>query len=121
MGLRDVEDAFSRYVFDEMPVRMLRLPQMELLDRDALKRLYQPHIDRITEENLQDHPLAFTGTKLSRHKERQDTASEWAGLGKVAKVLRRRQRLWSGACLVRHVLHRQDQQLRAGRVSPMYV
>ncbi|KAG1817254.1 uncharacterized protein BJ212DRAFT_1270865 [Suillus subaureus] len=57
MGLRDVEDAFNRYIFDEVPVRMLYLPQMKLLERDALKRLYQPHIDHITEEDLQDNPL----------------------------------------------------------------
>ncbi|KAG2357259.1 hypothetical protein BDR07DRAFT_1420911 [Suillus spraguei] len=57
MGLRDVENAFSRYVFDEVPVRMLHLPHMKLLERDALRRLYQPHIDRITEDDLQDHPI----------------------------------------------------------------
>lgn len=57
MVLRDVEDAFNHYVFDEVPVRMLYLPQMKLLERDALKRLYQSHIDRITEEDLQDNPL----------------------------------------------------------------
>jgi hypothetical protein len=72
MGLRDVEDAFSRYVFDEMPVRMLlvRLPEMELLDRDALKRLYQPHIDRITEEDLQDHPIDRSAAIEERVRER---------------------------------------------------
>ncbi|KAG2116132.1 hypothetical protein DEU56DRAFT_840546 [Suillus clintonianus] len=57
MGLRDLEDAFNRYVFDEVPVRMIYLPQMKLLERDALKRLYQPHIDQITEKDLQDNPL----------------------------------------------------------------
>jgi hypothetical protein len=57
MGLREVDDAFNRYVFDEVPLRMLYLPQMKLLERDALKRLYQPHIDQITEEDLQDNPL----------------------------------------------------------------
>jgi hypothetical protein len=70
MGLRDVEDAFTRYVFDEMPVRMLHLPDMELLDRDALKRLYQPHIDRITEENLQDHPINRSAAIEERVRER---------------------------------------------------
>ncbi|KAG1890716.1 uncharacterized protein F5891DRAFT_1070478 [Suillus fuscotomentosus] len=63
MGLRDVEDAFNRFIFDEVPVRLLYLPQMKLLERDLLKRLYQPHIDHITEADL-DHPIDRSWDKL---------------------------------------------------------
>ncbi|KAG1743007.1 hypothetical protein EDB19DRAFT_580080 [Suillus lakei] len=83
MGLRDLEDAFNRYVFDEVPVRMLYLPQMKLLERDALKRLYQPHIDEITDEDLRDNPLGRSAAieeRVRRHLKYGILSHRWLSL-----------------------------------------
>jgi hypothetical protein len=72
MGLRDIEDAFDHYVFNEVPVHMLYLTQtqMKLLNRGVLKRLYQPYIDHITEEDLQGHPIDRSAAIDERVRER---------------------------------------------------
>ncbi|KAG1901747.1 uncharacterized protein F5891DRAFT_1144270 [Suillus fuscotomentosus] len=82
MGLRDVEDAFNRYIFDEVPVRLLYLPQMKLLERDSLKRLYQPHIDHITEADL-NHPIdrsAAIGGKIREQLKYGILSHRWLSL-----------------------------------------
>ncbi|KAG1737691.1 hypothetical protein EDB19DRAFT_1717330 [Suillus lakei] len=48
----DVEILFRRFVFDQIPVRLIHLPTMKLLDRNTLISHFRPNMESITEEDI---------------------------------------------------------------------
>ncbi|KAI9566978.1 hypothetical protein HD554DRAFT_2111690 [Boletus coccyginus] len=48
--LPDVENLFRRYIYDQIPIRLILLPEMRLLERDALITHVRPGMGSITEE-----------------------------------------------------------------------
>ncbi|KAF8961870.1 hypothetical protein BDZ97DRAFT_1733502 [Flammula alnicola] len=52
MVLPEVTDALREYIFDQMPIRLLKLPEMELVERRAVFQLLIPKMEDITEEYL---------------------------------------------------------------------
>ncbi|KAF8837457.1 HET-domain-containing protein [Paxillus ammoniavirescens] len=53
MTLADVDDAFSQYVFNEVPIRLINAADMRLYERNELKQLYHSRLNAITEGEIQ--------------------------------------------------------------------
>ncbi|KIJ64867.1 hypothetical protein HYDPIDRAFT_111522 [Hydnomerulius pinastri MD-312] len=53
VALGDVEAAFSQHVFNEVPIRLIYVPEMRLYERSELKKLYQYRLDAISEGEIE--------------------------------------------------------------------
>lgn len=50
----DLLDAFFRYVQNDIPLRLISIPDFKLVDRDAVQEFYLPRIEAITESAIND-------------------------------------------------------------------
>lgn len=54
MVLQELADALREYIFDHMPIRMLKVPEMKLVERREIFQLLLPRIESITEDVLSE-------------------------------------------------------------------
>ncbi|TFK33369.1 hypothetical protein BDQ12DRAFT_738797 [Crucibulum laeve] len=58
MVLQDVADILREHVFDRMPIRLLKLPEMELIDRRKVFQHLLPRMEAIDEQWIEEHGKA---------------------------------------------------------------
>ncbi|KAG2070734.1 WD40 repeat-like protein [Suillus decipiens] len=56
---QDVLDAFNRYIMNEIPIRLIYLPTMELVGRNLVKTHFQDRIKEITEDLIAETQATF--------------------------------------------------------------
>ncbi|KAF9222426.1 hypothetical protein BS17DRAFT_188259 [Gyrodon lividus] len=54
MAVQDIVQAFIRYVYNDMPVHMLYLPEQRIIGREELKELFWDDIESITEDEIEN-------------------------------------------------------------------
>ncbi len=54
MVLQEVADALREYIFDQMPIRMLKVPEIKLIERREIYQHLLPSIENITEDILSE-------------------------------------------------------------------
>lgn len=58
-AIEGIMDAFSSYVFSSMPTRLIYVPEMRLVDRNEVFKIYKPAVTAITEDDLEK----FSGSR----------------------------------------------------------
>ncbi|KAG1822017.1 uncharacterized protein BJ212DRAFT_936645 [Suillus subaureus] len=56
---QDVLDEFNRYVMNDIPIRLIYLPTMELVGRNFVKTHFQDRINEITEDSIAESQARF--------------------------------------------------------------
>ncbi|KAG2149066.1 heterokaryon incompatibility protein-domain-containing protein [Suillus bovinus] len=64
---QDILDEFNRYVMNDIPIRLIYLPTMELVGRNFVKNHFQDHIKEITEDLIAEAQARFV-PPLAREK-----------------------------------------------------
>ena len=60
MVLQEVADLLREHIFDQMPIRMLKIPEMELVERRSMFQILLPKMEDITEEYLEQKKMTDT-------------------------------------------------------------
>ncbi|KAG1758785.1 hypothetical protein EDD22DRAFT_175420 [Suillus occidentalis] len=58
-AIEGIMDAFSSYVFSSMPTHLIYVPDMRLVDRNEVFKIYKPAVAAITEDDLEK----FSGSR----------------------------------------------------------
>ncbi|TFK43964.1 hypothetical protein BDQ12DRAFT_752979 [Crucibulum laeve] len=73
MILRDVEISLTRFIFNEIPIHLIYLPQTKLVDRGEVFKHFLIEVENITEERIQKRCEEET---LDRHRAIDDMVKE---------------------------------------------
>ncbi|KAF9557493.1 hypothetical protein CPC08DRAFT_49291 [Agrocybe pediades] len=78
MVLQEVADLLREHIFAQMPIRMLQIPNMQLVERRAIYQILLPLMEDITEEYLEEKKQTNTLYFLERNRMILDCIKERA-------------------------------------------
>ncbi|KIJ66922.1 hypothetical protein HYDPIDRAFT_108890 [Hydnomerulius pinastri MD-312] len=66
MPIREVLDYFNQYVYNKMPTHVVYIPEMKLVSRDDVKRIYKGRIEALTQKDIEHQANCSSWKKQSR-------------------------------------------------------